>query len=112
MKRKQIYSLVFTPIHLTVQAKGVETFWYGKYEKENSIRLANLLQKNAIAKTNMHYRRVAEGNFHVIRETKIPSALLEVGFLDNAEDAALLKQNKYRQLHAEGIRNAVIEYLR
>ncbi|MBO1912678.1 N-acetylmuramoyl-L-alanine amidase, partial [Microvirga sp. 3-52] len=70
------------------------------------------LQNNVVSKMNMSYRRVAEGNFHVIRETKVPSALLEVGFIDNPSDAAKLKQSKYRQLAAEGIMLGALDYFR
>ncbi|MDW0114037.1 N-acetylmuramoyl-L-alanine amidase [Sporosarcina saromensis] len=104
---------IFISIHgnsLNGAVKGVETFWYGKYEKENSLKLAGILQKNVIKQTNMVNRRVAEGNFHVIRETKIPSALLEVGFIDNEEDAAKLRQDKYKRLIAEGIYQSVQDY--
>lgn len=91
-------------------ANGTETFWYGKYERANSILLANTLQNNVVKTTGIRHRRVAEGNFHVIRETKIPSALVEVGFIDNPSDAAKLKQSKYKQLAAQGILNGVLEY--
>jgi N-acetylmuramoyl-L-alanine amidase len=106
---------IFISIHgnaFNRSARGVETFWYGKFEKANSMRLANLLQNNVVSKTNISNRRVAEGNFHVIRETEIPSALVEVGFIDNPSDAAKLKQSKYRQLAAEGIMLGVLDYFR
>ncbi|WP_172371513.1 N-acetylmuramoyl-L-alanine amidase family protein [Sporosarcina jiandibaonis] len=106
---------IFVSIHgnaFNSSARGVETFWYGKFEKANSNRLANLLQYNVVSKTNISHRRVAEGNFHVIRETAIPSALLEVGFIDNPSDAAKLKQSKYRQLAAEGIMLGVLDYFK
>ena len=106
---------IFISIHgnaFNGSANGVETFWYGKFEKANSIRLANLLQDNVVSKTNISHRRVAEGNYHVIRETEIPSALLEVGFIDNPSDAAKLKQSKYKQLAAEGIMLGVLDYFR
>ena len=106
---------IFISIHgnsFNGSARGVETFWYGKYEKENSIRLAHALQDNVVRTTTISYRRVAEGNFHVIRETKIPSALLEVGFIDHPADAEKLKQSKYRQLAAEGIMHGVLDYFK
>jgi N-acetylmuramoyl-L-alanine amidase len=106
---------IFISIHgnsFNGATQGLETFWYGKYEKANSMRLAHALQNNLVSKMNMSYRRVAEGNFHVIRETKIPSALLEVGFIDNPSDAAKLKQSKYRQLAAEGIMLGALDYFR
>ncbi|MFD1706498.1 N-acetylmuramoyl-L-alanine amidase [Siminovitchia sediminis] len=104
---------IFISIHgnaFNGTAQGVETFWYGKYQKQNSIRLAHSLQDSLVSKLDLRYRRVAEGNFHVIRETKIPSALVEVGFLDHPVDAAKLKKSYYRDRAAEGILLGVIDY--
>ncbi|MCM3112003.1 N-acetylmuramoyl-L-alanine amidase [Lederbergia lenta] len=106
---------IFISIHgnsFNANAKGVETFWYGKYEKAKSIQLATALQKNVVNITQSDDRSVKEGNFHVIRETKIPSALLEVGFVDNPIDAAKLRQNSYKQLLAEGILSGTLEYFK
>lgn len=46
---------IFISIHgnsFTSSTQGVETFWYGKYEKQNSIKLANYLQDRVVSKTN------------------------------------------------------------
>lgn len=93
-------------------ARGTETFWHGRHERTRSIRLANALQTSVVKNIGTNYRRVVEGNYHVIRETKIPSALLEVGFMDHAGDAAKLRQSKYRQLAAVGILEGVIQYFK
>lgn len=106
---------IFISIHgnsMNGSISGIETFWYGKFERANSIRLANSLQTNLVNSMNIRHRRVAEGNFHVIRETKMPSALVEVGFIDNPGDAAKLKQAKYKQLAAQGILNGVQNYFK
>ena len=92
------------------EAKGVETFWYGKYEKQRSINLAHALQNQLVAKMGMSYRRVAEGNFHVIRETKIPSSLIEIGFIDHPQDSAKLAQAIYRERAAEAVLLGIGDY--
>lgn len=104
---------IFVSIHgnsFNGAAKGVETFWYGKYEKQNSERLAHSLQDRVVPALGLIYRRVAPGDFHVIRETKIPSALVEVGFLDHPGDAEKLRTATYRQRAAEGILLGIIDY--
>ncbi|WP_078594212.1 peptidoglycan-binding protein [Evansella clarkii] len=106
---------IFISIHANAFngiANGTETFWHGKYQRSNSIRLANSLQDAVVRKMGTNYRRVAEGNYHVIRETRIPSALLEVGFMDHSGDAAKLNQSSYRQRAAEGILEGVQNYFR
>ncbi|PSL40664.1 N-acetylmuramoyl-L-alanine amidase [Planomicrobium soli] len=104
---------LFVSIHANAfngSAKGIETFWYDKHEAEESKRLANEIQKNLVEQTGLSDRRVAQGNYHVIRETEAPSALVEVGFIDNAIDAAKLKLAEYKQRAAEGIFAGILKF--
>ncbi|QHE54113.1 N-acetylmuramoyl-L-alanine amidase [Pontibacillus sp. HMF3514] len=43
-----------------------------------------------------------KANFHVLRESVMPALLTENGFIDNEEDAALLKQPSWREKVAQG----------
>src|SRR5699024_8168549 len=97
---------LFLSIHANAfngSASGIETYWYDKYASAESQRLASAIQQEVIKETNGRNRGVKKGNFHVIRETKIPSALLEVGFIDNEQEAAKLKQASYKQSVVNGI---------
>ncbi|MED4130204.1 N-acetylmuramoyl-L-alanine amidase [Shouchella miscanthi] len=91
-------------------ANGTETFWHGRNERANSIRLANSLQNAVVSKAGTTNRRVAEGNFHVIRETLIPSALLEVAFMDHLGDAEKLSQQSFLHDSAKGILIGITNY--
>jgi N-acetylmuramoyl-L-alanine amidase len=51
-----------------------------------------------------------QARFYVLGLPDIPSALLELGFLSNRHDEALLKQAKYRHRTAAAIRDAVDDY--
>lgn len=42
-------------------------------------------------------------NFQVLRETKMPSILVECGFMTNREEAGLLKSDSYRRQCAAAI---------
>ncbi|WP_432663162.1 N-acetylmuramoyl-L-alanine amidase [Wukongibacter baidiensis] len=46
----------------------------------------------------------------VIRETKMPAVLLELGFMTNPREEKLLEQKDYRQKCAEGAYKGIIEY--
>jgi len=66
------------------KAKGIETFTYlNANAKAKS--LANKVQANLITLGFVN-RGVKEANFHVLRETKAPSILVELGFIDNTDD--------------------------
>lgn len=69
------------------QAKGVETFTYIK-QTLKAKSLADKIQKNLVG-IGFVDRKVKKANFHVLRETKSPAVLVEVGFLDNTKDNEL-----------------------
>lgn len=83
-------------------AKGLETYCYKfKYRK-----LADALQDEMV-KTKLYTvnRGVKEGNYHVIRETNMSAALIELGFIDSSDDIKLLlnKQEEFATAIAKGI---------
>lgn len=81
---------------------GLETFCYEfKYRG-----LADYLQKEMLnANLYTRDRGVKEGNYHVLRETNMSAALVELGFITNAEDIKLLenKQEEFSTAIAKGI---------
>ena len=88
-------------------AAGVETYTYlspGTKSKE-------LAEKIQSALTNVGFvdRRVKEANFHVLRETKAPAVLIEIGFIDNSRDNALFDSK--RADIASGIAKAILSQL-
>lgn len=81
---------LFVSIHANALDKssirGTETFYW----TEQSQAFAQVMHKHLIQATKFPDRKVKQGNFHVIRNTKMPSVLLELGFLTNkAEEAAM-----------------------
>ena len=51
-----------------------------------------------------------EAHLYVLRITTVPSVLLEMGFLSNRRDEALLRQAKHRAVIARAIRDAIKDY--
>lgn len=105
---------LFVSIHTNAGgAQGIETYWYSKGpEATNSKILAEHIQSEMINETKTRDRGVKDANFHVNRETKMPSALVEVGFIDNKNDAAKLNSSSYKELVAKGIANGIKKFLK
>src|SRR5699024_820236 len=103
---------LFLSIHVNSGGgEGVETWWYDKgHNPTNSKKFANTIQNEVIKKTNARNRGIKNGNLYVNRESKMPSSLIEVGFIDNSNDAKKLKQNKYKEEVAQGIVNGIKKY--
>lgn len=85
-------------------AKGLETFCYKFKYRE----LADCVQ-NELINDNLYTinRGVKEGNFHVVRESKMSACLVELGFISNTEDTNLIeaKKNEMALAIADGICN-------
>ncbi|KZE66331.1 hypothetical protein AWM68_08170 [Fictibacillus phosphorivorans] len=52
-----------------------------------------------------------QANFHVLRETKMPAILLEILFLDNAQNLALLKREDFQNEVSSAIASGIAESL-
>ena len=103
---------LFLSIHVNSGGgQGIETWWYSKGpEASKSQILANNVQSEVIKETKTNNRGVKDKNLHVNRESKMPSALVEVGFIDNANDAAKLKQETYKNQVVKGIVNGIKKF--
>ncbi|MNC78377.1 N-acetylmuramoyl-L-alanine amidase LytC precursor [compost metagenome] len=56
-------------------------------------------------------RGVKNGNLEVIRNTKMPAVLLELGFLSNAEEEVALLTEDMQMKAAQAIVDGIKEYL-
>jgi N-acetylmuramoyl-L-alanine amidase len=74
------------------KAKGVETYTYIN-TGANSKGLAKRIQESLVA-IGFVNRGVKAANFHVLRETKAPSVLIEIGFIDNTNDNNVFDSNR------------------
>lgn len=85
------------------QAKGVETYTYLN-PGAKSKSLAQRIQ-TALVALGFTDRGVKEANYHVLRETKAPAVLVEIGFIDNTGDNNLFdsKRNEIIKALAKAI---------
>ncbi|MHB9148989.1 MAG: N-acetylmuramoyl-L-alanine amidase [Thermoleophilia bacterium] len=110
---------VFVSIHNNAGgdplSEGTETFYWGTSAEDYSIegkRLAQAIQRNLTASLESVDRgaRTHWNSLHVLRESLMPAALTEVGFLTNAEEEAKLKDPVYLQAAALGIARGILEF--
>ena len=74
------------------KAKGVETYTYLN-SGVKAKGLAKVFQSSLVA-LGFVDRGVKAANFHVLRETKAPAVLIEIGFIDNTEDNNLFNKKR------------------
>ncbi len=77
---------------------------------EQSILLADFVQKEFTNNLNRKNRGVKQAGFIVLHQTYMPSVLIETGFLTNNGEGAFLNSETGRQKMADAITRAVIDY--
>ncbi len=90
------------------QAKGVETYTYLN-PGAKSKSLAQRIQASLVA-LGFTDRGVKEANYHVLRETKAPAVLIEIGFVDNTGDNNLFDAKRNEII--KGLVKAILAQVR
>lgn len=88
-------------------ASGAETYIYSRSNKK-ALELAQRTQ-SALVEIGFINRGVKTANFHVLRESKAPAVLIEIGFIDNSNDNELFDSK--REEIIEGITKAILTEL-
>ena len=84
----------------------------GNVRDAENMALATATHASMLAHSQLPDRGIKRARFFVIRETVLPSVLLEGGFISNPEDIRRIATPQYRQALATGILEAVQNYRR
>lgn len=93
------------------QYSGAQVFYSNN--SEESKRLGELLQatlKNDIDNANNRVAKSDERNVYILRNSKIPSALIECGFMSNPDELRHLTNPDYQNRLANAINNAISKF--
>ncbi|UFJ40086.1 N-acetylmuramoyl-L-alanine amidase [Brevibacillus humidisoli] len=90
------------------KARGIETYHYP--DVEDGKRAAQIIHSHLLRGTNLPDRGVKTADFYVLRHTTMTAVLVECGFMDNREEAELLRSEAYRKECAEEIVTGICEY--
>ncbi|WP_096761126.1 N-acetylmuramoyl-L-alanine amidase CwlD [Paenibacillus larvae] len=104
---------LFLSIHLnsvpSPKWRGAQAFYYPN--NQDNYRLASLIQEEI--KRNMENTdRVAkqEESVYLLKTLKMPSTLIELGFLSNPDEARMLADDKYQKKLAASIYQGILRY--
>ena len=104
--------MLFRSIHFNYtwkqQVSGLETFYYNKAGQ----RLAGYVQNSLVRQTRTVDRKAKFARFYVIRNTKMPSILVEGGFVSNQAERNRMKSGYFREAIARGIAEGIQRYRR
>ncbi|MCG7634893.1 MULTISPECIES: N-acetylmuramoyl-L-alanine amidase [Gordonia] len=91
------------------RANGVASFYFGNSNSYSTIgrNLAGFIQREIAARTPLSDCRTHERTWDLLRLTKMPVALIDVGYITNPDDAAVLADSDWRNVIADAIVVAV-----
>lgn len=106
---------IFVSIHMNTfpdsKYKGAQVFYSSQPEKSKD--LANCVQselRSQVDGSNEREIKNADGNIYILNDAKIPSVVVECGFLSNAEEEAKLNSEEYQEKLAFAIYCGIIKY--
>lgn len=103
----------FISIHAnagTSSANGSETYYYNSSRGDKKLATAILNEIGEEVGTKL--RNVGYGNFSVLRNSTVPSTLIETGFVTNPSDAAKLGSSAYQDKFAKAIAEGIQSYFK
>jgi N-acetylmuramoyl-L-alanine amidase len=89
---------------------GMETYYHIKSAPGKA--LAELIQEQLTRLQSDNKRKAKAGDYYIINQTKMPSVIVEVGFISNPRERKLLMSNNYRDSIAEAIGTGIDHYFK
>ncbi len=103
---------LFVSIHCNsfTEDEGVSGFEGYYHLGTEGKRLAEYIMEKAVG-LGVKTRRVKDANYQVLRETDMPAALMEIGFLSNPGERETLQTEEYQDTIAEAVAQGVMKML-
>ena len=89
-------------------SNGTGTYYFVKSNQD--ARLAKNIQRDLQQSIGLKDRGIRKANFFVLRNTKMPAALVEVAFISNVNEEKLLTEAVFQQKAAKGIFDGINDY--
>lgn len=104
---------IFVSIHSNAnddpEIYGLSTYHFP--ESRRGPLLARAIQNAGSEATGAKNRGILSANFAVLRETEMPAALVEMGFMTNHDELMRLADSAYQDKMAQGIADGIVNYL-
>ncbi len=108
----RINATLFVSIHANSAGRnkphvnGYETYYF-----QSGRNLASVIHRNVLRRVNVKDRKVRQARFYVLRKSRMPSVLIETGFLTGRDDAVKLQNSWFQKQMAKAIAAGIVEYI-
>lgn len=92
-------------------ATGMEVYHH-THASEAAKHAARVIYDKLLSVSGLRGRGIKADNFAVLRETKMPAVLIELGFISNPDDRAKLTDSAWQDEAARAIADGIIEALK
>lgn len=78
--------------------------------RAQAAELSNYIEDTVREKLDIRNRRLRQARFYVLKQAKIPSILIETGYISNLSEEAKLNDQSYREELAKAIAQGILAY--
>ena len=106
-----IFVSVHTNAFHAAEAEGIEVLhWPGS---ERGIKLAELLQVRLVYELEWRNRGIKDrDDLAVLRDTNMPAALAEIGFISNPKEGKAMQACNFRRMAAKALKLGINDYIK
>lgn len=94
-----------------LEAAGIDGDIFKESQLNNSLALAERVQRELIARTGAVDRGVKQNYLYVLRKARTPAILVELGFVTHPTEGRRLGQADYQQALADAIGTGILDFL-
>lgn len=92
------------------EARGTTGYYYSKSTSGRGRELADCIRRNLVEQLGTPSRGTQPCNFYVVKNTNMPATLIELGFISNKDEEALLNSEDGVRRAAQGIFDGIEDY--
>ncbi len=90
------------------RVRGIEAFYFTPFRDKEA---ATMISRSLAKETRLPLRFTKFANYRVLRESIVPSTLIEIGYLTNEEDRNLLQTDEFKRKTAIGIAKGIETFI-
>lgn len=102
----------FVSIHYNSSPKKVSGTLTFFYSESDDLKLARAIESRLGQGIGLKSNGLSFGDYHILRENRIPATLVELGFLTNPTDESIVRKSSYQKKAAKAIAEGLADYFR
>ncbi|WP_419885281.1 N-acetylmuramoyl-L-alanine amidase [Paenibacillus sp. B-A-8] len=107
-----LHADAFISIHYNSSPKKVSGTLTFFYSESDDLKLARAIESRLGHGIGLKSNGLSFGDYHILRENRIPATLVELGFLTNPTDESIVRKSSYQKKAAKAIAEGLADYFR